>query len=157
MNLELIKKHVKAAAKSIVNPAFNKDGSNASDFYVADVVGHKRFAQNFGGYPRSEIAEINAQTNLQVAKQLLSQMSDFTGDVNNQNAGVPDAVISMGHKSKYLQTPAEQIDFIDSQLAIRDGLRAKQAAEQAAKIAAAKAAKAAKDDSKSVEQKIDEV
>lgn len=134
MNLELIKKHVKDAAKSIVNPAFNKDGSNASDFYVADVVGHKRFAQNYGGYPRSEIAEINAQTNLQVAKQLLSELSDFSGDVNNQNAGVPDAVISMSHKSKYQQEPAEMIDFINGQLAIRDGIRA----QQAAKVAAAK-------------------
>lgn len=152
MNLELIKKHVKAADKTIVNPAFNKDGSNASDFYVADVVGHKRFAQNYGGYPRSEIAEINAQTNLQVAKQLLSQMSDFSGDVNNQNAGVPDAVISMGHKSKYQQTPAEMIDYIDSKLAIRDGIRAKQAADAAAVKAAAE-----KVDTKSDKQIVDEV
>lgn len=147
MNLELIKKHVKAAAKSIVNPAFNKDGSNASDFYVADVVGHKRFAQNYGGYPRSEIAEINAQTNLQVAKQLLSELSDFSGDVSNQNAGVPDVVISLSHKSKYQQEPAEMIDFIDGQLAIRDGLRA----QQAAKAAAAKA------DIKSDKEIVDEV
>lgn len=138
MNLELIKKHVEAAALSIVNPAFNKDGSNASDFYVADVVGHKRFAQNYGGYPRSEIAEINAQTNLQVAKQLLSELSDFSGDANNQNAGVPDVVISMSHRSKYQQEPAEMIDFIDDQLAIRDGIRAQQAAK-AAEAAAAKA------------------
>lgn len=152
MNLELIKKHVKAAASSIVNPVFNKDGSNASDFYVADVVGHKRFAQNFGGYPRSEIAEINAQTNLQVAKQLLSELSDFSGDVNNQNAGVPDAVISMAHKSKYQQEPAEMIDFIDSQLAIRDGIRA----QQAVKAAAAKDA-AAKAVTKSDKEIVDEV
>ena len=149
MNLELIKKHVVQASKVIKNPKFNKDGSNASDFYTADVVGHKRFAQNFGGYPRSEIAEINAQTNLQVAKQLLSQLSDFSGDVNNQNAGVPDAVISMAHKSKYQQEPSEMIDFIDSQLAIRDGIRAQQAA-------AAQAA-AAKDGTKSDEPIIDEV
>ena len=154
MNLELIKEHVVQASKTILNPKFNKDGSNASDFYFADVVGHKRFAQNFGGYPRSEIAEINAQTNLQVAKQLLSQMTDFSSDVNNQNAGIPDAVISMGHKSKYIQTPSEQINFIDSQLAIRDGIRAKQAAEQAAKIAAAQAAKAVKE--KVVDSKVDE-
>lgn len=152
MNLDLIKKHVKAAAKSIVNPAFNKDGSNASDFYVADVVGHKRFAQNYGGYPRSEIAEINAQTNIQVAKQLLSELSDFSGAVNNQNPGVPDAVISMSHKSKYLQEPAEMIDFIYGQLAIRDGIRA----QQAVKAAAAKAA-AAKADIKSDKEIVDEV
>lgn len=139
MNLELIKKHVVHAAKAIKNPKFNKDGSNASDFYSADVVGHKRFAQNFGGYPRSEIAEINAQTNLENAKLLLSQLTDFSAEAGNQNAGVPDAVISMGHKSKYMQCPAEMIDYVEGQLAIRDGIRA----DQAAKIAAAQAAKSA--------------
>ena len=141
MNLELIKKHVTQAAKAIKLPKFNKDGSNASDFYSADVVGHKRFAQNFGGYPRSEIAEINAQTNLENAKQLLSQLTDFS-EAGNQNAGVPDAVISMGHKSKYMQCPAEMIDYVDSQLAKRDAILA----ERAAQLAVAQAAKVEKTD-----------
>lgn len=111
--------HVAAAVLPNINPVLSKDKSNANQFFCADVVGHKRFAQNFGGYPRSEIAEINAQTDLAVQSSLLAQLTDYsTGD--NPNAGLTDAEIMLSHKSKYCQTSNEVISWLEGRIAERD-------------------------------------
>ena len=54
----LLQKHIDANLL-VGSPKLEKDNSNIRDFYCADVVGDRRFAQNYGGYPRSDIAEIN--------------------------------------------------------------------------------------------------
>ena len=72
MNLELMQKHIDAALTSIDGNIeyMEKDGSNANRFFCADVVSNRKFAQNYGGYPRSEIAEINDQANLEIQKSM---------------------------------------------------------------------------------------
>lgn len=48
MNLKKLKNHVSGALDSIQIQILDQDGSNAVDFFCADVVGGKKFAQNFG-------------------------------------------------------------------------------------------------------------
>lgn len=116
MNTKLLQKHIDVALNSIVVIPLKEDGSNAKDFFVADVVGNKKFAQNFGGYPRSEIAEINECTNLEVQKSLLNALTDYRDRADSQNAGLSDIQIAMGHRSKYQQTPSEMQDWIETKL-----------------------------------------
>lgn len=126
-------------------PKLNADGSNVKDFYCADVIGGKKFVQNFGGYPRSDIAEINAQANEQLQMSLLSQLTDFSNS-NNPNAGLSDVDIMLSHKSKYQQAPSEVQDWLYGQLQVRDAKRAQAIAEmQAAQAKAASAKKSTKD------------
>ena len=91
-----MQKHIDGALASIDSRIeyMEKDGSNADRFFCADVVSGRKFAQNFGGYPRSEIAEINAQANLELQKSMLAQLVDFTNQPN-PTAGMTDAQIML--------------------------------------------------------------
>ena len=102
-----------------INPTLNEDNGNISMFFCADVVGSKRFANNFGGYPRSEIAEINAAADLNQQANLLAQLNDYSTN-DNPNAGLSDAEIMLGHRSKYCQTASEQVAWLESQIHERD-------------------------------------
>lgn len=101
-----------------VVPQLANDGSNVKDFFVADVIGSKRFAQNYGGYPRSEIAIINEQSNVKLAAQMASDLVDYSPK-DNPNAGKTDAEIMLSHRSKYQQTPSESISWLENQLELR--------------------------------------
>ena len=136
MNQKLLNEHIAATTQIMYEP-LKKDGSNAQDFVCADVVGTKKFAKNHGGYPRNDIALINEAASLDMQKALLAQLE--TVPTSDENSGLSDYQIMLGHKSKYQQAPSEMQDFIESQLKIRDALRA----DYAAKIQAAQAKKAA--------------
>lgn len=151
MNLKLLKEHVDNALASIVPMEIKEDGSNASDFFCADVVAGKSFAQNHGGYPRSEIAEINAQEN--VALQMAMLKSLQTLPETNPNAGKTDAEIALSHKSRYQQTATEMQSWINGQLQIRDAKRAAAYQAAAAQVAAKKAVSQSK--VKSVNQNVE--
>lgn len=129
MNLDLLKKHINSSLEVIDVPTLQPDGSNATDFFTADVVGNKRFAQNFGGYPRSEIAEINDAVSLEVQKSLLNQIDDYRHVADGQNAGLSDVELAMSHRSKYCQAPSEQQDWLVEQMQIRDAKLAVMRAE----------------------------
>lgn len=103
-------------------PELNEDGSNRSDFFCADVVGNKRFAFNYGGYPRSDLAIINEQSNLQVAKAMLQELPYGSAD-GTFDSSVPDQDLLLGLKSKYMQTPSEMIGYIESEIDRRQLLR----------------------------------
>lgn len=115
MDRKLLNRHIASSTHEDINPVFESDGTNKSMFYCADVVGGRQFAQNYGGYPRSEIAELNEMTNIAQMQQLLSQMADYSPS-DNPNAGKTDAEIMLGHKSKYMQTPSESIQWLEGQL-----------------------------------------
>jgi hypothetical protein len=117
MDFNILKKHINSVPE-LVLPIIKEDGSNLSDFYCADVVGNRRFAQNYGGYPRSEIAEINAQASLQQAANLLNDLQVAEGSY--MDSSLTPEEIMLSHRSKYIQAPSEMIDFIDRQLQIRD-------------------------------------
>ena len=123
MKIKLWNEHI-ATAMVLTLPQIAEDNSNINDFYIADVVGNRRFAQNYGGYPRSDIAEINAQASLQQAQNLLRDLAEVP--VTDVNSGLSDAQIMLGHKSKYFQTPAEEVRFTEQQIAIRDAQRFEQ-------------------------------
>lgn len=123
MKTKLWNEHI-ATAMVLTLPQIAEDNSNINDFYIADVVGNRRFAQNYGGYPRSDIAEINAQASLQQAQNLLRDLAEVP--VTDVNSGLSDAQIMLGHRSKYVQTPSESVRFLESQIAIRDAQRFEQ-------------------------------
>lgn len=128
----MLKEHIDNAQFVGYDP-MKSDGSNADRFFCCDVVGDKNFAQNFGGYPRSDIAIINEQQNIAVQKALLDKLETIAPD--NCNAGLSDVEISLGHRSKYQQTPSEMQSWLSDQLAIRDAKRAEYARQMAVKAA----------------------
>lgn len=144
MNLKLIQEHVVAQLATVPKHELKSDGSNSHAFFIADVVGNRRFAQNFGGYPRSEIAEINSAASLEQQKLLLAQLNDYRSAADMQNAGLSDREIMLSHKSKYMQTASELQDYLCEQIKIRDAKRAEAvraaAAEQVKKDAKRQAA-----------------
>lgn len=123
MKISLWNKHIEnASVLAFGLYDVKEDRSNLSAFFCADVVGNRRFAQNYGGYPRSDIAEINAQVSLQAAENILRDLQVF--DVSDSNSGLNDSQILLGLKSKYLQTPSEIVGYVEDQLKIRDAQRA---------------------------------
>lgn len=116
MNLQKLQSHIDAHTYSEdINPKLKEDNSNVGMFFCADVVGGKRFAMNFGGYPRSEIAEINACADINQQANLLSQLVDYSPS-DNPNAGLTDVEIMLGHRSKYCQTASEQTRWLEEKL-----------------------------------------
>lgn len=103
----------------IVLPVLDKEGKNKEDFFMADTIGQKNFAQNFGGYPRSDIAIIDDQNNVQVAKALVAQLVDYGTD-KVANKGMSDNDIRLAIQSRYQQTASEVMPFIEERLRIRD-------------------------------------
>lgn len=118
-------------------PVLDKEGENKADFFMADTIGQKDFAQNYGGYPRSDIAIIDDQNNVQVAKALVAQLVDYGTD-KVANKGMSDADIRLAIQSRYQQTASEVMPFIEERLRIRDANieRARAAAAAAASAAA---------------------
>lgn len=117
MKEKLWNEHI-ARTVDIDIPVLADDRSNLNQFFCADVVGNRRFAQNYGGWPRSDIAEINAQTSLAAAQNILNDLQIMP--VSDINSGKSDAEILLSHKSKYLQTPSEQVAWLEEQIKIRD-------------------------------------
>ena len=106
--------------EEIVVPKLADDGSNQYDFYCADTLGSKKFVTNYGGWPRSDLALINEQTDLGVAKAMAAQLVDFNSDKPDFHRGMSDTEIIMQSRSKYCQAPSEQIKFIERQISERD-------------------------------------
>lgn len=106
--------------EEIIVPKLADDGSNQCDFYRADVLGSKKFVTNYGGWPRSDLALINEQTDLGVAKAMAAQLVDFNSDAPNSHRGMFDTDIILQSRSKYCQAPAEQLKFIERQISERD-------------------------------------
>ena len=100
MNYKELQKHIIRNTHADIVKTLSSDGSNSREFFCADVVGGRKFALNYGGYPRSEIAEINEATNVHEQAYLLSQLKDYS-PTTNPNAGKTDAEIMLGHKSKH--------------------------------------------------------
>lgn len=105
-------------------PKLKDDGSNKNDFFVCDVLGPQRFAQNYGGYPRSDIALINEQNDLRLAEQTLARLQQFP-DV--PQSAKTDVEILLSHRSKYCQTASENIRYYEQEI---NRLAAKREAEQ---------------------------
>lgn len=96
-----------------------KEGKNKDDFFcAAGSIDGKEFANNYGGWPRSELAIINEQTDINVAKAMMQKLDSF--DVKPANVGLEDEQIIGSTRSKYCQAPAEQAKFVERCLAERD-------------------------------------
>lgn len=118
--------------------ALKADGSNADEFYKADVLEliGKEF-RNYGGYPRNEIAVINEQQSIEVAKALFERLQQLPDD-SKLEKDVSDADLKLQLKSRYCQTPSEQIAHNEEMLRIRDERLQTNAARKAADSAIAR-------------------
>lgn len=130
---------------SVKLPTLKKDKSNISDFFAVDTVGNKAPVFNYGGWHRNDLATLNAQSDMSVAKAMAMQLHQT--DEVDLNAGKSDAEILLHAKSKYIQSPSEMTRFIEQELAFRDE-RLARAARIAADAKAAAASKKAMDDLK---------
>lgn len=119
MNYSLMLEHIDGSFYENINPVLADDKSNINHFYMADVIGNRRFVQNYGGYPRSDISQILDLQDLNQQALLLNELTDYSSD-SNPNAGLSDAEIMLGHRSKYCQTASEQVAWLENQLHERD-------------------------------------
>lgn len=104
----------------VVIPEIGVNNENVAAFYaVADIPTQKSFVRNYGGYVRSDIAQIIDEQNQEVALQLSARLIERPDDTSDRS--VVDILAS--HHSKYSQTPSEMIEFIDNQLSLRDQKR----------------------------------
>ena len=117
-------------------PEMAKDKSNLSDFFKVDVAGNKAIPLNYGGWPRSDLAVLNALSDMQVAKAFASQLVELPDDTAH-NVGLTEEEIILQAKSKYAQSPSEMTRYIEGQLEFRDAQIAAVKRAQAAKAAAA--------------------
>lgn len=101
-------------------PRIKVSNDNVAAFYsVADIPTQQSFARNYGGYVRSDIAQIIDEQNHEVALQLSARLIERPDDTSDKSV----ADLLAAHHSKYAQTPSEMIEFIDNQLSIRDQKR----------------------------------
>lgn len=116
MNVKCIDKCV----NKIVHRKIKVTEDNQNDFYKADFLGKtgKEF-RNYGGYPRNPIAIINEQQNLEVANALMQQITILPDDTKIESK-VSDSDLKMMMRSRYAQTPSEQIAHIENVLKVRD-------------------------------------
>lgn len=99
-------------------PELFDDGSNISAFYPINDMVKENFAQNFGGYPRSDIAIIEDQQNISVARSMLEQLPDYRSmDKSDLRS---DAEVLFSVRSKYMQSPSEILPFIEKEIEKRD-------------------------------------
>lgn len=117
-------------------PVMAKDKSNLSDFFKVDVAGNHAIPFNYGGWPRSDLAQLNALSDMQVAKAFASHLVELPDDTV-YNAGLSDEAIILQAKSKYVQSPAEMTRYIEGQLEFRDAQLAAVQRSKAAQAAAA--------------------
>lgn len=118
-------------------PKLDKNKENIDDFFKVDVAGNKAMPLNYGGWYRSDLAVLNAQNDMQVAKALAAQLVELP-DGTSQNAGLSDEEIILQARSKYSQSPSEMTRYIEGQLELRDVQVAAVQRAQAARVAAAK-------------------
>lgn len=128
MKYENMIAHICNSYHEQINPELKEDNSNITQFFLPDVVGDHRFVNNYGGYPRSEIAQILATEDINQQMALAQSLANYGSD-DNPNAGLTDAQIMLGHRSKYLQTASEQISWLEGQLHNRDVQRQLQQSE----------------------------
>lgn len=123
--------------KRIHHPHLKVDGFNKSAYYAADIVNKDDDCfKNYGGYPRSELAIINEQQSLDIAKMQLDAVQILPDDTKLEK-DVSDLELQFALKSRYLQTPSEIISYNERLLAERD----RRAQVAAAKKAAAEEAR----------------
>lgn len=119
---------------------FDVNGSNSHDFAKVDVLGNKRFNDNYAGWPRSDLALIDSQSDFKVAKAMAMELVQF--DSPNVNDGLTDQEILLQAKSKYCQAPSEQMKYYERMIELRDQKRADRAAIESRQAAEAEAARA---------------
>ena len=120
-----------------------KDKKNAAAFFQLDMMTSKSFAKNYGNHPRSDIALINEQQNLQAAQNLLNRLQVLPDD---KRVGVSESQLIAAMRSKYCQTQGEMVRHFENLLEVRDK---RIAAEAYAKQQAALAAQHKQDDNNS--------
>lgn len=132
MNVKCLDKCMVEVDHSI--PVIASDGKNASDFYRPDVIPVEGDEfRNYGGYPRNELAIINEQQSIVVAQALADKIVTLPDDTKLEK-DVSDVDLRLSLRSRYCQTPSEQIAHHERMLELRDARNAEIAAARAKKV-----------------------
>lgn len=76
------------------------------------------FARNYGGHPRSDVALLNEQSDLNGVNAILARLSERKSD--GYSPDVPDSEIRLAFKSKYCQSASEMIQYYENLIVERD-------------------------------------
>lgn len=78
------------------------------------------FARNYGGHPRSDVALLNEQNDLNGVNAILARLDERKSD--GYGPDVSDSDIRIAFKSKYCQSASEMIKYYENLLEVRDKL-----------------------------------
>lgn len=100
-----------------LNIELNEDKSNVGDFFAADVIAGKSFAQNSAGWVQNDVDRIIRERDESTQQALLQRLQELP--TNAHPADADNTALLMSLRSRYSQTASEVTRFIEQQLEIQ--------------------------------------
>lgn len=100
-----------------LNIELNEDKSNVGDFFAADVIAGKSFAQNSAGWVQNDVDRIIRERDESTQQALLQRLQEIP--TNGHPADADNTALLMSLRSRYSQTASEVTRFIEQQLEIQ--------------------------------------
>lgn len=100
-----------------LNIELNEDKSNVGDFFAADVIAGKSFAQNSAGWVQNDVDRIIRERDESTQQALLQRLQELP--TNGHPADADNTALLMSLRSRYSQTASEVTRFIEQQLEIQ--------------------------------------
>lgn len=94
------------------------DKSNIKELIVADVAQGRSFLQNDGGYPMNDIDFIIRQQDANVRESLIAQLQEVP--TSGVPYDTPPEKVLQSLRSRYQQSPAEVISWLEKQIEINE-------------------------------------
>lgn len=100
-----------------LNIELNEDKSNVGDFFAADVIAGKSFAQNSAGWVQNDVDRVIRERDESTQQALLQRLQEIP--TNGHPADADNTALLMSLRSRYSQTASEVTRFIEQQLEIQ--------------------------------------
>lgn len=101
-----------------LNINLNEDKSNVGDFFAADVIAGKSFAQNSAGWVQNDVDRIIRERDESTQQALLQRLQELP--TNGHPADADNTALLMSLRSRYSQTASEVTRFIEQQLELQE-------------------------------------
>lgn len=101
-----------------LNIELNEDKSNVGDFFAADVIAGKSFAQNSAGWVQNDVDRIIRERDESTQQALLQRLQELP--TNGHPADADNTALLMSLRSRYSQTASEVTRFIEQQLELQE-------------------------------------
>lgn len=100
-----------------LNIELNEDKSNVGDFFAADVIAGKSFAQNSAGWVQNDVDRVIRERDESTQQALLQRLQELP--TNGHPADADNTALLMSLRSRYSQTASEVTRFIEQQLELQ--------------------------------------